>query len=534
MSWLDQMQDGSFRGVPFLLDEECLTQIGRRGQLHEYPLRDTPYGEDLGRRARRFNVDCLVIGDDYMDQRDALIAALETKGAGTLVHPYYGTKSVVVLDAVEVRESTRFGGMARFRIPFEESGEKLEPATTTDTTSVVNTQSASAMSQLASSFANGQYTVSGLSSWVSTSALGDLAAFTQQLQSFADGISTLPAGVTAFNGLLRGFSSAVTSLVEAPFDLAAGVMSLVVGVGTMVQQPMDALSLYQGLSSWGNNLPMIGSSMPVVVQTAGSAGSTGSGSSSGSSSSSGTGSSGNGSSSSTGSVSAISSTSNAIQAARNRSALVTLVQGLALAQACVASATVPAQTQAALTSASAISATNMASGTTAGAAASASSASATSSSSGAATAAATAWTSSVVDPTTGIAPASMPALVAPQDAAATLLSAPTEVIGYDTAQAAAAMRDTLTDAIDTVCLTADDATYPQWRDLRAAVVADLSTRAATLPALVTFVPVRTLPALVIAYRLYGDATRAEGIVARNDLEYPGFVPGGQPLEVLSV
>lgn len=128
----------------------------------------------------------------------------------------------------------------------------------------------------------------------------------------------------------------------------------------------------------------------------------------------------------------------------------------------------------------------------------------------------------------------MPTLVSPQDAASALLSAPVQIDGYDTAQAAATLRDTLTDAIDTVCLTADDATYQQWRDLRAAVVADLSARAATLPSLVTFVPTRTLPALVIAYRLYGDASRAEEIVARNDLIYPGFVPGGQPLEVLSV
>lgn len=453
MSWRDQMQDGSFRGVPFLLDEECTTQIGRRGQLHEYPLCDTPYGEDLGRRARSFAVDCLVLGDDYMAARDALIVALETKGAGTLVHPYYGTMSVVVFDAVEVRESTRAGGMARFRIPFRESGEKLNPASTTDTPSVVNTQAASTQAQLASSFANGQYAVSGLPSWLGASALGDIGSFTQQLQSLAAGISTVPAGVTAFNGLLQGFSSAVTSLIEAPFDLAAGVVSLVVGIGTMVQQPLDALSLYQSLASWGDTLPTIAGTTPASAQ-----------------------------------------------AASNRGALVTLVQGLGLAQACAASAAVPAQTQTALVSA----------------------------------ASSTSTAPSVIDPTTGVAPPSLPTLVSPQDAAQALLSASTVTEGYDTAQAAATLRDTLTDAIDTVCLTADDPTYQQWRDLRAAIVADLSTRAATLPSLVTFVPTRTLPALVIAYRLYGDATRAEEIVARNDLEYPGFVAGGQPLEVLSV
>jgi len=42
-----------------------------------------------------------------------------------------------------------------------------------------------------------------------------------------------------------------------------------------------------------------------------------------------------------------------------------------------------------------------------------------------------------------------------------------------------------------------------------------------------------MPAIVLAYRLYGDAERADEIVARNRVRHPGFVPGGQPLEVLS-
>src|SRR6185437_9361631 len=126
MSWRDNLRPGSFRGVAFLIDTGVSTQIGRRGQLHEYPLRDLPWAEDLGRRARRFAVNCLVIGSDYMTARDQLIAALEARGPGTLVHPYYGTMRVSVVDAVEVREDTKDGGVARFRIPFAEAGDKVE------------------------------------------------------------------------------------------------------------------------------------------------------------------------------------------------------------------------------------------------------------------------------------------------------------------------------------------------------------------------------------------------------------------------
>lgn len=102
MAWRDELQPGSFRGIPFLIDTAS-TQAGRRIALHQYPLRNTPYAEDLGRQARGFRVQCLVVGPDYMHGRDALIDACETAGPGTLIHPYYGQKRVVA-QRVEVRE----------------------------------------------------------------------------------------------------------------------------------------------------------------------------------------------------------------------------------------------------------------------------------------------------------------------------------------------------------------------------------------------------------------------------------------------
>jgi prophage DNA circulation protein len=459
MSWRDQLRDGSFRGVPFKIDGVARTEVGRRGQLHEYPLRDTPYAEDLGRRRRAFNVECLVLGPDYMAARDALIAALEQKGAGTLVHPYYGTLSVVVFDPAQVEESTKEGGMARFRIPFMESGEKLEPATTTDTAATVNAQAANAQSQLVSSFSNGQYSMTGVPSWVSNSALSDLGDLTAQLQSLRDGIPGIPDSVTAFNTLLQGFTGTLSSLIETPFNLGASIMGLVVGLGTMAQQPLDALSLYQQLSLFGSSYPSLGTSTPARAQQA-----------------------------------------------SNRAALVSLVQGLAVATAAAASAAVPSQTQVIELPASVSGMAVASNGTT---------------------------SSSTTVASNGTASSSTPVLIAPADVDAAALNTVTSTNGYDTADAAASTRDALTSTIDSQCLTADDNVYPALRDLRAAVVNDLNTRAATLPSLLTVTPVKTEAALVLAWRLYADATRDAEIVARNDVIYPGFVTGGQPLEVLS-
>lgn len=48
MSWTDRLQPASFRGVAFKVDGDDL-QIGRRTVVHEYPGRDTPSVEDMGR-----------------------------------------------------------------------------------------------------------------------------------------------------------------------------------------------------------------------------------------------------------------------------------------------------------------------------------------------------------------------------------------------------------------------------------------------------------------------------------------------------
>ena len=51
----------SFRGVPFRTTDSD-TGVGRRNEVHEYPMRDLPYADDLGRRAREFQVNGYVVG----------------------------------------------------------------------------------------------------------------------------------------------------------------------------------------------------------------------------------------------------------------------------------------------------------------------------------------------------------------------------------------------------------------------------------------------------------------------------------------
>ena len=168
-TWRERLQKASFRGVPFYV-EASETQAGRRVVLHEFPLREKPYAEDLGKKAQTFRVTAFVLGDEYFDQRDALIETIEKPGAGQLIHPYLGAKTVTITDQVTITESAEEGGIARFALTFVEAGEKAYPDESTDANAAVDSAKKTYAQKIREWFAD-TFDVSGLNDYVSQDAL---------------------------------------------------------------------------------------------------------------------------------------------------------------------------------------------------------------------------------------------------------------------------------------------------------------------------------------------------------------------------
>jgi prophage DNA circulation protein len=121
----------SFNGVPFaVLDNRIAT--GRRLAVHEYPFRDTPWAEDLGKRARRISFSAFVLGDDVRVQALALLAVCELPGPGLLIHPEYGP-GLWQIESVESEERWDKGRYVEFRLAFVEPGQVLYPTSGADT-----------------------------------------------------------------------------------------------------------------------------------------------------------------------------------------------------------------------------------------------------------------------------------------------------------------------------------------------------------------------------------------------------------------
>jgi prophage DNA circulation protein len=125
MGWRENYQQASFRGAIFYVDS-IDGQYGRRNVTHEYPDRDKPYTEDLGRKAREFTITAYLVGANYQPLRDALIAACEAAGPGQLVHPYKG-RMTVCCKGLTVRESRKDGGFCELQMSFVEDGASTFP-----------------------------------------------------------------------------------------------------------------------------------------------------------------------------------------------------------------------------------------------------------------------------------------------------------------------------------------------------------------------------------------------------------------------
>lgn len=126
MGWRDQQLPPSFRGIAFDIAGDTLDG-GVRGTTHTYPKRDKHLREPMGRKPRGFRVTGTVAGDDYIEQLERLIGALEDGRPGELIHPWFGSLIVDVLDFTVSHASDALG-LATVDMVFEESGERAFPS----------------------------------------------------------------------------------------------------------------------------------------------------------------------------------------------------------------------------------------------------------------------------------------------------------------------------------------------------------------------------------------------------------------------
>ena len=136
--WRDKWQTALFRDATFFVETNARAG-GRRVALHQYPKRNVPYAEDMGRTANRFVVQGYLIGPAYLDLKDNLIEALEKDGPGwlRLPLPYKMSDVQVMVMSYSVTEARERGAYCVFEMDFIEYGDP-EDRETVSTVETIN------------------------------------------------------------------------------------------------------------------------------------------------------------------------------------------------------------------------------------------------------------------------------------------------------------------------------------------------------------------------------------------------------------
>ncbi|BBN65404.1 MULTISPECIES: DNA circularization protein [Pseudomonas] len=461
-TWRDSLLPASFRGVGFFI-EKAVVPAGRKGQLHEFPQRDEPYFESLGKQSKVHTLTGFIVGPDCFEQRDKLLQALEQEGAGELVHPWLGRVQVQVGEC-GVTHNLSEGGLVRLDLKFYPANPLKFPVSTLNTRRQLLGASESLLD-------------SALRRYRSVMATVDAVRINiQALRSALSGVfATIQRQFTPFMTIYSDVTALVHSLVNAPLTVSTLFTTFFASFDGDSRRARRA----NGTSSIGG-----------ASTGAGSGGSTGGGSGNGSASgSNGTAASNaaarsgsNGGVSSVETVDYRSVISEATQQAEAVSGINLVSQSSGLDTGVTAQAAANLVQDALLVKVSKIVA-SMPVATT-------------------------------VTPLTVV-----PSLDQQVTQALQRVDVP---VADDVIE----LRDTLSSAIWEASLKADPEHYLALNTLRQALIRHLNAVAASGVRLVDLKVSEPLPALVLAYRRFGDASRAQEMVQRNRLAHPGFVPPG--------
>lgn len=265
MSWRERLQPGSIGGVAFHT-EQASGSGGRRLVVHEYPLQEIHYVEDLGKSAGSQRLTVFVIGQDYDLQRDELVQLLDSQGPHTLVHPYLGTLRVHV-NNYEWAITTRKGGFAQFNIEYVLHGQRKYPQAGNANAQQLQTACNDCSSAVQDNFTE-LFSLQGQPGFVEIAALDQFNSAVSYLQAVAGQFSTALDLSNPITEQLNQFSSDLSSLLHTPVTLASEFSGLMASLMSGPDTISTAVTGYKALNTGFAEVDIVPLTTPARKQQA--------------------------------------------------------------------------------------------------------------------------------------------------------------------------------------------------------------------------------------------------------------------------
>ncbi len=219
----------SFRGIPFVVVGTG-GEPGRKFAVHDYPYRDTPWAEDLGRKGRLYRIRGFVSGALCQAQRDLLVNATERKGNGLLVHPSLGAIQAACL-RFEWRERDGYTNVIDLEFEFLEQKNYLSATILTALHAAIGVATIAFNAAASSDYSSAAAPKMAVGASVVGAAVGTASIWA------ASAVSALssPAAYTAAVSTVPGNNGRYANLNSGSVDPAATVSSALAALGASQQ-----------------------------------------------------------------------------------------------------------------------------------------------------------------------------------------------------------------------------------------------------------------------------------------------------------
>lgn len=258
---LDQLHQASFKNVSFPCNVTNTT-VGRAQVKHRFVNSDINNIEDTGLDPRIYRLTAIITGDNYIELRDRLLAAIEEGGKGVLNHPFYGRVENAVARPVTYSETIKTLGRLEIPITFDLDESTGIPVKGQDSLTEISQKKENVLAAINNDIAaNYDLTLSFTGNFQSSS--DKMLAFADALTASVTSVTIAPGFANPYRAKVNEFTQAINTLIQNPVNLAASITGLIGDIADLYETPAQVYDVVRNLFEFGED------DTPIVESTAG-------------------------------------------------------------------------------------------------------------------------------------------------------------------------------------------------------------------------------------------------------------------------
>jgi prophage DNA circulation protein len=245
--------NGFYKGIAIAIDSASVDG-GRKTAIKQFPSRDTQSVEDLGLRPRKYSLE-IVINDkqdqDYFAYRNSLLAALESKGPGELIHPLYGRIENVVAVSYSLNEVFNSFGDTTVSVDFEVNENTGIPVSSANVVTEISISNDAVQEAVALDISE-DFVVTESFSGNFSAAVDKVNEIIDQAREATSFVGEAAEKLNEFSAEIGQLSANVNALVSNPLQLSQAFTSLFNSVNGLYASSRATFETFVGFFGFGN------------------------------------------------------------------------------------------------------------------------------------------------------------------------------------------------------------------------------------------------------------------------------------------